>query len=243
MQLQGVVAQPAPPEPVIGPPAGHDLPEARAVAEDAKMGQLVDDHGLERLGRRQDETPREGEAPRSGAAAPASPGIADRDRGRGYGQRRRVAFDLAIDRDAGSLAQPRLEDRGQAPSLRLAQTHDQLVAGVATFAAHGRAAPLGTGHHPKTVGLAAEPEEAAVAEGTQRRQLLALARLPLELPAEPRLAVRHERLRQPLGLTSVSGRPGGHGHDGRVSGIDRQSEVPRPRRSPKRAFEAAIGKP
>ena len=38
VELEGVVAQPALPEPVIRPAAGHDRPEARSVAEHAQVG-------------------------------------------------------------------------------------------------------------------------------------------------------------------------------------------------------------
>jgi hypothetical protein len=103
-----------------------------------------------------------------------------------------VAFDLAMDRGASLLAQPRLQDRVQAASLGAAQTHDQLVALVAALATHGRAAPSGTGHYPKTVALAPESDEAAVAERTEGRHCLALAGLPVEVPAQPRLAFCHE---------------------------------------------------
>ncbi len=144
-----------------------------------------------------------------------------------------------MDRDAGLLTQPRLHDRVQVASLRHAQAHDQLVAGVAALAADRRAASLSGCHYPKTVGLPAIPEWAAVAERAQSFELLALSGLVGEVPAEPGLAFGNERLREPFGLASVSGGPGGHGNDCHLSGIDRHPEMPRPRRSPERAFEAA----
>ena len=43
-------AQPAPPEPVIGPPVRDNLPEFGSVAEDAQVRQFVNYDRLERLG-------------------------------------------------------------------------------------------------------------------------------------------------------------------------------------------------
>ena len=59
MQFIGVRPQPAPPREVVRPPARHERPEPRPVAEDPKVSELVHDDGLEGLGRREDEPPRE----------------------------------------------------------------------------------------------------------------------------------------------------------------------------------------
>jgi len=45
VQFPGVISQPASPAAVIGPPAGHDRPEARAAAEDAQMAGSEEDRG------------------------------------------------------------------------------------------------------------------------------------------------------------------------------------------------------
>ena len=57
MQLGRVVMEPAAPDAVVGAARRNECPEPRSVAEDAQVGELVDHHGVERLGRRQDETP------------------------------------------------------------------------------------------------------------------------------------------------------------------------------------------
>jgi hypothetical protein len=57
MQLDGVLAQPAPPAAVVRSPGGDDIPEARPVTEDAEMRQLVDDDRFQRFRRREDQAP------------------------------------------------------------------------------------------------------------------------------------------------------------------------------------------
>ena len=154
-----------------------------------------------------------------------------------------MAFYLVMNCDSGFLPQPRFQDRVQAASFRRTNSDDKLVPGVAPFAADRCATPGAGRHYAEKVSLPTEAERAAVAERAAGRQLVALARLAFEVLAQPRLTVGHERLRQPLGLAPASGRPGWHRHDGLVSRIDGQAQMPGPRRSPKRAFEAPTGEP
>ena len=116
VQLGGVVAQPAAPDLVVGSARGDHRPEPRAVAEHPQVRELVDDDRLERLGRGEDEPPREGEPALPRGAPPARALVADADRGRGDAERRGVTPDLALDRGPGARLEPRLEDgRGRAP--------------------------------------------------------------------------------------------------------------------------------
>src|ERR1035437_4261061 len=101
-----MLAQPAPPDPMVGPATGHDLPEARAMPKDTQMRKLVDHDGFESLGRGQHQAPRKRESPRPRTAAPACPCIADRDGGRLDRHGNRMALDLAMDRRPGFLSQP-----------------------------------------------------------------------------------------------------------------------------------------
>src|SRR6478609_6404184 len=122
-----MVAQPPAPRLVIGPARGDDLPELRAVAEHAQVGQLVDDDRLERLRRGEDQSPREGQTALPGGAAPARALVADAQRGRADAEGRRMPGDVALDRRAGTWLEPRLQDcRCRAP-VRWGQMDDQLV--------------------------------------------------------------------------------------------------------------------
>ena len=63
MQLERVLAQPAPPLGVIRAARRDERPERAPVSEHAEMGELVDDDGIERLRWTEHQAPREGEAP------------------------------------------------------------------------------------------------------------------------------------------------------------------------------------
>ena len=127
MQLRRVVVQPATPDLVIRPARGDDCPEPRAVTEDAQVCELVDDDRLERLGRREDEPPRERQSVLPRGTPPARPLVADRDRGRADTERRSVAADLTFDRDARPWLEPRLEDRSDRSPVRRGDVDDDLV--------------------------------------------------------------------------------------------------------------------
>lgn len=62
MQHMRMTAKPCPLRGVIRAPLGNETPEGGTVSEDPQMGELVDDHGLERPGRGKHEAPREHQA-------------------------------------------------------------------------------------------------------------------------------------------------------------------------------------
>ena len=113
MQLERVVAQPVAPPDVVGTPFGHQRPEPRTVTEDPQVGQLVDDDGLEGLGRGQDEPPREREAAAARRAPPARARVADLTRsGRRRSPRRAARCPARSRSGPGSGTTP----RGRRPS-------------------------------------------------------------------------------------------------------------------------------
>ena len=139
VQLRGMVMQPAAPDLVIRPARCHHSPEPRAVTEDAQVCELVDDDRLERLGRREDEPPRERQPALPRGTPPARPLVADRDRGRADTERRSMAADLAFDRGARPRLEPRLEDRSDRSPVRRGDVDDDLVLLGAADPLDGRA--------------------------------------------------------------------------------------------------------
>jgi hypothetical protein len=234
-------AQPAPPDPMIGLPAGDDLPEAGPVAENPQVRQFVDDYRFQRLGRRQDQTPRERQAPRTRAATPSGPGVPYRDRRRRYRQSSGVAFDLTMDGGTSPLAEPGLEDLPKASPLGGRQPHHELVAFLAALARDGGAAMGWALHDPKAVGLAVVPDNASIAERADLRDLPTLPSLAVQMTAQPILASGHERGRDLLGPISIASRPGRHGHQGPQPWIGRQTKQLRPRRSADGAVKGSTG--
>jgi len=155
-----------------------------------------------------------------------------------------MAIDLALDRGSGSDPEPGLQDRCQLPAFARSNPDDQLVALVRALTADDRALPsCPAGHDPQAVRLSAEPEETAIAERSELRQLLVLAGLSLQVPPQPGLALGHERLGEALGLASGASRSRGDGDDGDVPGIDCQTKVAGSHRSPDRELEGASGEP
>src|SRR5262245_27571899 len=134
VELVRVVAEPAPPREMVGPAARYERPERRAVAEYAKVGELVDHDGLQCLGRREHEPPREAQPTLPRGTAPAAALIANADGGRPDSESGRMRCDRRLDRGAGSVAEPRLQHRRQRPPVPGGKTDDQLVAGIVTRA-------------------------------------------------------------------------------------------------------------
>ena len=120
--------QPASPDEMVRATARDDCPEARPVPEDPEMGELVDDDRFERFGWCQDEAPGEAQPTLSRRAPPPAALVADRDGSRGHIERGSVTSDLALDEDAGAVAEPRLEDRRHWPAISPGQLDDELVA-------------------------------------------------------------------------------------------------------------------
>ena len=57
MELGGMIVEPAAPNPVVWATGRDERLEARPVAEKTKVRELVDDHGLERFWRSEDQPP------------------------------------------------------------------------------------------------------------------------------------------------------------------------------------------
>lgn len=127
-------AKPGPLYGVIGTPRRDEAPEPGTVSEDAHMGELVDDHRLERAGRREDETPREHQATLARCAAPTAARIPQDDRAGRHAERRRVERDRLPDRLGRPGAEPGLDDLlDRVPISRRLPDH-QLVARLGTHA-------------------------------------------------------------------------------------------------------------
>ena len=82
------------------------------MAKDPKVGELVDDHGLESLRRRKYETPRKGQAALARGATPACPLVADADGGRRDAEGRRMSLDVARDLASRAALEPGLKNGG-----------------------------------------------------------------------------------------------------------------------------------
>src|SRR5258706_1118199 len=143
------------------------------------MGELVDDDRFERFRWRQDQAPGEAQPAVSRRAAPAAALVADRDRGRGHVERGGVTGDLALNEDAGAVAEPRLEDCGHWPAIRPGQLDDELVAaGSALPGNAGSAGPPRRGGDAEAVGLAPVAEPGAATQPAPGRPLRPGALLP-----------------------------------------------------------------
>ena len=143
VKLRGVGPQPAPVGRVVRDPRRHEVPETRPVPEDPQMAQLVDDDRLEdraavparaarpaSRGPARDALPQRLRVSRTAIAVGATPS------GPAW---RAIASSTAA---AGPDAQPRLEDRGERPSLGRGEGHEQDVLVVGADALHaGAAAP------------------------------------------------------------------------------------------------------
>ena len=127
VELRRVIVEPATPDLMIGAARRDHGPEPRAVPEDAEMGQLVADDGLEGLGGRQDEAPRERQPARSRGTPPAGPRVAQGDAGRSDVERSRVQGDRGLDLAARLVPQPGLEDPGVSSPVRGDAVDDELV--------------------------------------------------------------------------------------------------------------------
>lgn len=82
------------------------------MAKHPKVGELVDDHGLEGLRRRENETPRKGQAALPRSTAPARLLIADAHGGRRDTEGRRVSADVALDLGSRAALEPGFKDSG-----------------------------------------------------------------------------------------------------------------------------------
>src|SRR3954447_5862953 len=233
MQLEAVLAQPAPPDNVVGPPGCDERPEAGPVAEHAQVGQLVYDDGLERGGRREDERPAEGQARPARRASPAAAGVPDRHRARLHAEGRRMAADLPIDGDAGSRSERLHEDEAERTPVGAPEPNDKLVgteAGRAWLPADRRPPRRGRADrdHPQSMQLAAIRHERAVGERTERLDPGALSGLAIQVATQPRLALGQELLDLAFrgGPSTAPGER--NAHDDAELAVERHAQRPAP---------------
>src|SRR6266446_7232194 len=217
--------QPAPPDEMVRAATGDDGPEARPMAEDAEMGELVDNDRFERLRWRQDEPPREAQPTLTRCASPATALVADRHRCRGNVERGSVAGDLALHEDAGTVAEPRLEDRGHWTAIWGRQLDDELVAiGSACTNDAGSAGRARGVDDAEEVELAAIADRSPVAQPATSRELGAVARLAGEVTANPGLPLAEESFDIGFGMGPTAARRRWDGHDEPVARMDRQPQ-------------------
>ena len=220
---------------VVGTPFRHQRPEARTVTEDPQVGQLVDDDGLEGLGRGQDESPRERQAAAARRAPPARAWVADRDDRRADIEALGVPRDDPLDLGPGPGAEPRLEDDGRGSTIRGGTTNDDQVLAVATDTFHARSPDARPGRlETQSMEVAAIADQGAVLQAAPRRELLARVGLASEVAAEPRLPLREERgdVAFRVGPSPPAG--GRDRHDDAPLRMDDHAQRARPRRPPER---------
>jgi hypothetical protein len=193
VELSGMVAEPAPPDGVIRSAGGDDGPEARPVTEHPQVSQLVDDDGLECLGRGQDQTPRECKTALARGTPPARTLVSNADREGRDIQRDGVSAGLAVDGGTGADPQPRFEHGRNGAPIRRRQTNDQFVLiGPAhafdTRSSRARASRLDT----QSMQVAAKPNHGAVTETAARRKLGPLVGVAVQVPVQPLLTLGEE---------------------------------------------------
>ena len=217
--------QPAAPDEMVREATGNDAPEARPMTEDAEVGELVDDDRFERFRWRQDEPPREAQPTFTRCATPAAALVADRHRSRGNVERLSVVGDLALHEDAGTGAEPRLEDCGYRPAICTRQLDDELVAIRGALAGDaGPAHPGGRVGHTEAVELAAIADRSPVAQPAACRELSAVARLAGEVTANPGLSLAEEAFDIGFWMGPAAARRRWDGHDEPVGRMDRQPQ-------------------
>ena len=199
------------------------------MAEDAEVGELVDDDRLERLGRGKHEAPREVQPTLARGTPPSAALVADRHRDGPDLEGGRVQRNRGVHRRAGPLAKPALEHLGHAAPVPWRQPDDQLVAAdVADPGDRGPSRP-GRVDDPDPVQLAAVADHRPVAEPAAGRKLGSLPRHPLDVPAQPRFALAEEPLDHGLGVGPAAARRRRDRDDDPERGVDRDPQAPRAR--------------
>ena len=154
----------------------------------------MDDDRLERFGWSQDEPPRERQPPLPRGAPPARPLIPDRDRRRADRERRRVSG------DSRSIA---ARARGLSHASRTAASGRRSAGATWTMISSSSAPPTRSTRRspragpprppPEADGVAAETDDRPVSQAATRVEHRPVAGLPLEMSAQPRLALGEER--------------------------------------------------
>jgi hypothetical protein len=184
------------------------------------MRKLVDDDGFERLRRREDQSPAEHQAALPGRASPAAPRVAKADRTSGNVEGGPVARDLGVDRDPGTLAEPRLEDAIDPIAVTAEERHVELISHLIADAGHCRAAAARM-HDPKAVHLPSKADRGTVGQPAARRKLGSLTRLAVEVAADPGVAAAKELVDHLLGMSPAAAGRHWHRDDEPGVGVDR----------------------
>src|SRR3954471_1043145 len=229
-----MIVEPAPPHAMVGAARRHERPEGRAVAEHAKMRELVDDDGVERFRRRKDEPPRERQPAGTSRAPPSGPRVTQGHGRGGDGEGLGMLADGRLDLAARFLLQPDLEDRAVGPSIGGDAVDHELVVERddvrSTETGHRR-------HDADPMQPAMERDPAAVARTAAGRDAPSDVRLAAEVFAQPRFAFGQER----HGSTFVLGsdRPRRDRDDDASVGMDDDPQHTSARRPAERVREGA----
>ena len=196
----------------------------------------MDDDGLERLRGRQDQPPAEHDSTLPRGAPPAAPRIAERDRDRPDIKRRRVIGDGRVDREAGLLPEPRLQDAIDPLTIAPRQRDLQLEARRRHDPGNRRASRRGR-RDPQPMELAAIADGCPVGQPAASGELGTFAGEPIQVPADPTLAIAEERIDPRLGVGPTAARRRRDADDESEVRIDRDPEMPRPGRVAKDVVE------
>ena len=192
------------------------------------MGELVDNDGLQGLGWREDEPPREGQPAGARGAPPARPRVSHRDADGSTPSAVGVASMSRVDRPARRAAVSHASRIG---------TDRAPVAATRWMTSSSLAAPP-MPLDPDDPGPPARPQTRGARRGTDPRPVAGTAARPpvsagcgpagREVATQPRLALGEERGRRRSGSAAVS--PGGRdGHDDPTVRVDDDPQRPRDR--------------
>ena len=216
-----MVAKPSAPGDVVGPARRNDSPKPGPMAKHPEMRELMDDHGLEGFGGREDEAPGECEAALFRGAPPSTLLVADADRGSRYVQACSVPPDLALDLQASTGFQPCLKDRPDRTAIRRCQADDDLVFIGPSDAFDAGASPARRRRlDAEPVELATEAHLCAITEPTASGELGLVTRMPIQVATQPRLPLDQERAHLSLGIRPAATTRRWDGHDDATIGMD-----------------------
>ncbi len=207
-------------------PLGRDhVPEARPVPEYSQVGELVDHDRLERLGRREDQPPREGQRALPRGTPPSGSGIAEGDPRRLDTKGGRVLCHGPINRRGRPFAQPRSKHLAGCAPVARGQDDMDLVPLIRSVARDARAPrPGGCHRDPESMHLAEIAELRAVGHAAAGGYGGASRFQAGEVPPQPRFPFREKLLDPRLGMSPAPPGREWDGHDDAVPGIDRHPE-------------------
>lgn len=212
------------------------------MAKHPQVRQLVDHHGFEGFGGRENESPGEGETPLLGSAPPSAALVANADRDRFDAEADSVTSDLTFDLDSGARLEPRLEDGRDGSRIRCRQPHDDLVLLGAANSFDGRSSPTRVGRlDPQTVQLAAEADLRAIAKPSPRRERGQFTRVAVQVPSKPGLAFDQEGTNVPFRVHPAATARCRNSHDDASARMDHDAQTPRTGRATERVVERPAG--